>query len=77
MEILVVLAFLLIAMKSLLGGSGFFRGFSIGFWNGFFDWLFVGRRRPPRTRGCLGCLLVSALLLFLLILIGLIESNRM
>jgi len=77
----VILLFLLVGLKGLFGGSGLFRGFSEGFWTGFFNWLFVGSRRPAGTPWSpLGCLVIVTMMLAVLLssilFLGIMASIR-
>ena len=70
MGCLIALLFLLGGLKIFLAGSGFFRGFSEGFWAAVFNRLIVGSRQPPGDRSPLGCLLMVVLALLLLGCVG-------
>ena len=73
--LLVVLMLWLVGLIWLIGRPGIFSGFSRGFWNGFFQWLFMGSHRPPGSRTPLGsCLLMVAFIMLSLLLIGIIGS---
>lgn len=69
--LLLSLAFLFLGLRFLLGTTGYFRGFSEGFWAAFWSLLLLGSRRPPATANPLGWLVRLVVSLMALVFLGL------